>query len=380
MARASARHAVGLDIGASGVRGVEVRRHARAGTIEIVHAASVDLPAGAIRNGVVDDPSPVAKALRALWRRGHFGTRRVAFALPDSGILTRQLDLPWMPPEDFRLALRYQVQDALPVDLASVDLDYHVLGEVRRTDATGHAVEENRILVVAANREATTTEANAVRKANLEPIAADSSAFALIRAACQGTLPPTTNSHVIVDIGAETTTVVVHAGGQPQFIRTIGNLGGDTATAAVAQRLDVDFDVAESRKRETGLKGPAPVVAAVAESSVFSSFADVGPSLDPETEAAISALNPWATTIVAEIRNSIDYFHGLEPDAQIADITLCGRSARLPGLVERVATQLPFAVRRAEPFCGMNASAKLRARVPVDADFGVALGLALGAM
>lgn len=377
MAGPSTRHAVGLDIGTTGVRAVEVRRRRGHGELEVMRAAAVELPRGTIRNGIVLEPRALTKALRTLWRRGHFSTRRMAFALPDSGILTRQLDVPWMPPEDFRLALRYQVQDALPVDLATVELDYHLLDGLQRTDNAGHVIDENRILVVAANRDATLTEANAIRKANLEPVQADSSAFALIRAACRGALPTSQEAHVLVDIGADSTTVVVHGGGQPRFIRTIANLGGDTATAAVAAGLDLDLDAAEARKRATGLKGPTPVVATVSESSVFSAMAGTAPALDPASRAAIDALNPWATTVVAEIRNSIDYFRGLDPDTTISDITLSGRSAQLPGLVERVATQLPYAVHAVDAFSGVAVAARLQRRLAQDADYSVALGLAL---
>ena len=46
---------VGLDIGTSGIRAVQVKRR-KDGTYEIVKAASVELPRGSIRNGVVADP------------------------------------------------------------------------------------------------------------------------------------------------------------------------------------------------------------------------------------------------------------------------------------------------------------------------------------
>ena len=91
--------------------------------------------------------------------------------------------------------------------------------------------------------------------------------------ACQGVLPSDDQVHAVADIGADQLTVVVHQGGQPRFIRTIANLGGDTATVAVAERLRIDADEAEELKRETGLNGPAPVVAPIAESSVFGGLA-----------------------------------------------------------------------------------------------------------
>jgi type IV pilus assembly protein PilM len=369
---------VGLDIGTSGIRAVQLTRHRKTGAAEISRAASVELPRGAVHHGSIADPKAVTKALKELWKRGRFSTRRVAIGLADSGVMTRQIELPWMPPEDFRTALRYQLGDALPVDLSSVELDYHLLAEVERTDDHGQPADLNRILVVAANSDAITTEANVVRKAGLRPVLVDSSAFALIRAACQGRLPEGPETHALADLGAEQLTVVIHQSGQPRFIRTIANLGGDTATLAVAERLDVPADEAERIKRETGLNGPAPIVAPIAESSVFAGAAaeDVT-ALDPRSAAAVEALGPWATTIISEIRNSLDYFQASSPGSPIQSLTLTGRTAELSGLVERIATQIPVAVRTMDPLVGLTASRKVaKAGVP-DTRLAVATGLAL---
>lgn len=370
---------VGLDIGTSGIRAVQLKRDRKTGDAQIVRAASVELPRGAVNHGAIVDQKVVTKALKELWKRGKFTTRRVAIGLADSGVMTRQVELPWMPPADFRTALRYQLGDALPVDLNSVELDYHLLEEIERTDDHGQPADLNRILVVAANRDAIATEATAVRKAGLRPVLVDSSAFALIRAACRGRLPGDTATHAIADIGADQLTVVIHQAGQPRFIRTIANLGGDTATRAIADRLGVSPEDAERVKRETGLNGPAPIVAPIAESSVFAGAGveDVAP-LDARSVATVDALSPWATTIISEIRNSLDYFQASSPGTPIESLTLTGRTAELSGLVDRIATQIPVAVRTMDPLVGLTASGRVsKAGVP-DTRLAVATGLALG--
>jgi type IV pilus assembly protein PilM len=378
-AKASAK-LVGLDIGTSGIRAVQLSVNRRTGRYRIAKAASVDLPRDAVRNGSILEPDVVASALKKLWRKGHFSTRKVAFSLADSGVLTRQLELPWMPPDDFRAALRYQIGDALPVDLATVELDYHLLGEVSKKDEHGQPVDLNRILIVATSTDTVTAEASTLRHARLEPVVADSAAFALIRAACQGTMPADDSTHAIADIGADQLTVVVHQGGQPRFIRTISNLGGDTATNAVAAKLGIDIESAEEVKRETGLNGPPPDVAPIAESTVFGGLA--GPSrgaVDPRVSATVDALNPWATTVVSEVRNSLDYFQASDPGASISTLTVAGRTALLQGLVERIATQIPLPVHAMEPLAGLDAPKRLASGTEPDSRLAVAIGLAMGA-
>lgn len=377
MSSKAAPRIVGLDIGSSGIRAAEVRR-LRSGALRIDRLASAELEPGIIRNGVVEQPKALAKALRRLWRRGHFSTRKVAFGLSDTGVLTRQLDLPWMQPADFRAALRYQVQDALPVSVASSELDYHLLAEIQRTDAGGQSADANRVLVVAANRDAVTADADAIRKAGLEPIAADSMGFALIRSWCRGQVPDDPAVHAIADIGADQVTVLLISRGQPLFIRTVANLGGGAATATLAGRLDLDLDDAEALKRETGLNGPAPVIVPIAESSVFSAIDTVQAAApDSRTAVALDVLNPWATTVVQEIRNTIDYFRSTAPGTNITSLTVAGRAIQLNGLLERMATELPYPVRAFDPLAGMEAHARVRKHRPPDARFAAAIGLGM---
>ncbi len=374
--------AVGLDIGSSGIRAAQVSRHRRSGELEIVRASSVELPFDAVRNGVISDDRAVTAGLKRLWRQGRFHGRKVNFAVSDSGVLTRQIDLPWMPPADFAAALRYQVGDALPVDLDTVELDYHLLDEHEVTDEVGNTTPMNRILVVAANRESTEAEARVLRRAGLEPIGADSSAFALIRAACRGVLPgehderESSRVGAIADVGADQLTVVVHRAGQPLFIRTIANLGGQTAAAALAERLALDPANAELVKRDTGLNGPAPVVAPIAESSVFGTGAEQAPT-DPRVLATVGILNPWATTIVSEIRNSLDYYQATGSGPAVESLDLAGRTVLLDGLIDRIATSLPIRVRVVDPLLGMAASARVRKLGLTDARMTVAVGMAL---
>jgi Tfp pilus assembly PilM family ATPase len=91
----------------------------------------------------------------------------------------------------------------------------------------------------------------------------------------------------------------------------------------------------------------------------------------------VATLGPWATTVVQEIRNSIDYFHATADGQMIASLTLAGRTVQLTGLVERIATQLPYPVRQFEPLLGLKASSRVSRNAPDDARLAVAAGLAM---
>lgn len=367
---------VGLDIGSSGVRAVELSSTRKSLEPRIKRAAWADLPRGVLHEGELLDQKALTKALRQLWRRGHFKRRKVAFAVPAASVLTRQIDLPWMQPADFRSALRFQVMDALPMDIDTVQLDYHLLERQIRTDAKGHTLDENRILVVAAQREQTSAIAQAIRDADLEPVIADHAPLALIRSVNRGQVPSNGQAHALVDIGAEQMTVVVHAQGQPLFIRVLSPAGGSVATDAIAAELGLDFDEAESLKCTTELNVPVPVLVPVAESSVFSTAFDIPlPSALAQDSRVIAAINAWASSVVTEIRNSLDYYLSSEGSVAITELVCVGRSATMPGMLERIATQLPYATTQAQPWMGLGGGERFKQQ-PSDAQLALAIGLA----
>lgn len=375
MKNTAAPRLVGLDLGSSGIRAVEARR-GRQGW-RIVKAAEAELPEGAVHGGVIIDQAAVTKAVRRLWRAGRFSTRKVAAAMSDAGVITRQVDLPWMPADDFRSALKYQVVDALPVDLSTVELDYQPLDEFSLPDGHGHSTDMLQVLLVATPTEAVTDLCTALIAARLEPVRADTSAFALIRTVNGGVLNQSEECVALVDIGADVLTVVVQQGGRPLFIRSIPGQGGDIATLTVASAMGLELDEARDLVISTGLNGPPPVVTPVAESNVFGLLADVGDtSIDLLSSRAMALVNPWATTLVSAIRDSLDYFHAAG-GSRVSRLVLTGRTSSLNGLSERITTELRVPVSFLDPFAGLE-----RARKVANLDarpYAVATGLAMGA-
>jgi Tfp pilus assembly PilM family ATPase len=91
----------------------------------------------------------------------------------------------------------------------------------------------------------------------------------------------------------------------------------------------------------------------------------------------MALINPWATTLVGAIRDSLDYFASSGQRDPIARLSLSGRTAHLAGLAERVTTELRVPVDLLDPFARVDVSSRLR-----DIDtraMSVATGLAMGA-
>ena len=94
---------VGLDIGRTAVRAVELRQRGREATLR--RHGSVPLPRGTVESGVVADPDEVTDACRRLWKEGRFSSREVRLGISSGSVLVRQIELDWMPPADLKRAL-----------------------------------------------------------------------------------------------------------------------------------------------------------------------------------------------------------------------------------------------------------------------------------
>jgi type IV pilus assembly protein PilM len=317
-----AARVVGLDIGTSGVRAAELTLGKGTATLE--RFGQVALPPGAVRDGEVIDTAAVAEAIKLLWAQAKFSTKKVVIGVANQKVVVRQVDLPWLPTNELKKALVFQVQDFIPMPVEQAILDFHLLEEFTN-DAGGRMV---RVLLVAAARDMVDSALQAVTAAGLTPQMVDLTSFAVMRSmvTMDHSALQVTEAEALVDIGASVTNIVVHQGGVPRFVRIL-LMGGSDITDAVAERLGVQHDQAESLKQESSL-------------SATSATADASP--------AARALEASASAFLEEVRGSLDYFMAQPGASRISRIVVSGGGSRLAGLQERLsaATRLPVQAAR----------------------------------
>jgi type IV pilus assembly protein PilM len=309
------RSAIGLDIGTSGVRAAELSFGK--GNVTLEKFGQVALPEGAVRDGEVVNPDAVAAAVKQLWAHTKFNSKKVVIGVANQKVIVRQVDLPWMPVEELKKSLAYQVQDFVPMPVEQAVLDFHPLEELTGDNGT----RVLRGLLVAASREMVHASLEAVQKAGLTPVMVDLTSFAVVRSlADTDHLGMGAQVEALVDVGARVTNIVVHQGGVPRFVRIL-LMGGQDVTDAVAERMGVPQDQAEAMKQQLGL-----------------GLAD---SMD--IQAAARVVEAVGAAFVDEIRGSLDYYLASSGSAPISRLVLTGGGARLGGLAQRlhVTTRVP---------------------------------------
>jgi type IV pilus assembly protein PilM len=343
-----ARNVVGLDIGTTAVRAAELS--IRRGHVVLVRLGQVSLPPGAVVDGEVVDPVAVAAAIRTLRRQAKLGPRRVVLGVANQRVVVRQVDLPWMPPDELRRSLTFQAQDHLPIPVEGVELDFDVLAELEQ-----NGQRMLRILLVAAQKEMIAGHLAAIERAGLSPVGMDLNPFALLRSLAPATAL-SEGGEALVDIGARVTNVVVHQGGAPRLVRIL-LMGGQDITDALSSRFSLGPDEAE-RAKLAAFEG-----------------AD-----DPGTRDVIDTN---LTALVEEVRGSLDFYAG-QPDAVPPERVTISGGGSLPGqLAERLHAALRLPVERARTLASVRVG-----RLGLDADqlaeleplSAVPVGLALGAV
>ncbi len=322
----ASRIAVGLDIGTSSVRAAQVSLSKGNSTLE--RFGQVALPAGAVRDGEVVDAAAVTAAIKQLWSQTKFSTKKVVLGVANQKVVVRQVDLPWLEEDELRKSLPFQVQDYIPIPVEQAILDYHPLEEL--TDGTGARIL--RVLLVAASREMVSSILSAVTDAGLKPSAVDLTSFALLRSLVNADeLGMATSAEAFVDIGASVTNIVVHQGGSPRFVRIL-LMGGGDVTEALAERAGVPLEHAESLKQSVGMGIPA----------------------QGEAHPASRVIESVGSSLVEEIRGSLDYYLAQPAAVRIGRIVLTGGGSRLNGFAERLATSTRLPVDLGSALAGMN--------------------------
>jgi len=302
---------IGLDLGSGFVKLVEVDHSAD--RPEVTCVAMHPLPAGAIVEGQVMDDGVVCETLKALFRDAGFKGRRVVTAVGGHDVILRKIEMDRMKASEAREVIRWEAEQHIPFDLASVEIDFHILDP----GAEGARME---VLLVAAKREVVAGMAKLLTEAGLQPALIDVHAFALHNGfeynypeAMQGLV-------ALVDIGLGTTQVSLLEDGVPLLTRDVpfgsGQLRADLQRERGLGAQEAE-DVVRGRVRLAGLE---PLIGASADQ------------------------------VAVGIERATAFLSARQSGEGVGRIYLCGGGARTPGLPSALAARMNVETNVANPF------------------------------
>jgi type IV pilus assembly protein PilM len=314
----SKKAVVGLDIGSSAVKAVELKAAGKG--FKVVAFAIQPVPPDSIVDGAIIDGAAVADAIRRVFENKAFKTKEVAASLSGNAVIVKKINLPVMTESELAESIYWEAEQYIPFDIQDVNLDYQILNAGTGAESAGTM----DVLLVAAKKEKIADYTGVISQAGRIPVVVDVDAFALQNAyeVNYGLEPDTVV--VLLNAGASAININILTGDQSLFTRDI-SIGGNAYTEAVQKELNLSFDSAEQAKRGEAVEGV--------------NAGDVTPVLHAMTE-----------NVLLEIQKTFDFFKATASSDRIDRIVLSGGASRVDGFIEALQERFNTAVEVFDPF------------------------------
>jgi type IV pilus assembly protein PilM len=354
--RQKATSVVGLDIEAGSLAATEVSAN---GSVRIAASAIGSLEPGTFHEGEVLDADRLAASLKELFAEHKLG-KRVRLGVGNQRVVVRTVRLPAIEDRrEMEAAVRFQAQEQMPMPLDQAVLEHQVVGGVPAEEGTAPQVD---VIVVAARRDMVSSFLEPIRRAGLEPVGVDLSAFGMIRALVEegvgradGEAAPERPAAAVLYCSVGDVTNLAVARGRSCLFNRVSNVGLEGPTAALSGSLGLTAEHATQWLSHVGLEQAPEEIEG-----------------DPGTVTeARRALEDGVTALLDEMRLSLDYYGAQEAALPVERVVLCGPGSTIPGLASRMEAGLglPIAVPRPAALEGFDAAAAARLTLP----YGLAL-------
>jgi type IV pilus assembly protein PilM len=313
-----AKALVGLDIGSSAVKAIELKQAGKG--YKVTGFGSEPVPPDSIVDGAIIDAAAVADAIRRLFDGRNIKTREVAASLSGNAVIVKKITLPMMTDAELAESIYFEAEQYIPFDIQDVNLDYQILD--RGDPANGKNSID--VLLVAAKKEKIADYTGVIAQAGRTAVVVDVDAFA-IQNAYEVNYGVDKNAVVVLlNAGASATNINILQGEQSVFTRDI-SIGGNAYTEALQRELNLPFDQADQLKRGEAVNG--------------TSYEDARPVLRAVTE-----------NVVLEIQKTFDFFKTTAPSDRIDRIIVSGGASRAESFSDLLADRFAAPVEPFDPF------------------------------
>jgi type IV pilus assembly protein PilM len=284
------KNVVGLDIGSSAVKLVELKEK-KGGSFSLVKLGIERLSPEAIVDGSIMDSSMVVETIGKLNTGKGVKNSNYATSLSGHSVIIKKISLPAMSAEELGESIQWEAEQYIPFDINDVNLDYVPLN----TPGSGDNIE---VILVAVKKEKINDYTSVISQTGKNPVLVDVDAFALQNAYEMNHDVDDGKVLALVNIGASVTNVNVLSGRNSMFWRDI-TFGGNQYTDAIQRELSLSFEQAEELKR-----GRAQG--------------------DHTIQQVIPILNSVSEDFAGELRKTLDFFTATSGAERVDEIVLAG--------------------------------------------------------
>jgi type IV pilus assembly protein PilM len=336
---------IGVDIGTDSVKMLQLQKAGEELTVRACARWKVPVAA---RHDPQRRDELTATAIKDMLRAENFHGSKVVTAAPCSRLGIKNVRMPHLAPNELAEAVKWEANERFTFEVSPDRLKYLRAGEIRQGAdsqyeiimlAAGQDIIDSRLAICSA-------AGLSVEHIDAEPVALFRSFGRLLRRQADEEV-----ASVVIDIGEESTRVIVARGSQIVFIKNI-DIAGHRFTDVVAKQLNLSFDEA-AELREMIAKEHAGSARDGAQASQAGEDSPVSESVSWTIH---DAERGEAEALAREISLCLRYcavtFRGLRPKS----ITVTGGQAYAPSVMQLLAEQLSVECVVGQPLRGLNLS------------------------
>ena len=343
---AGKKNLVGLDIGSSSVKAVELAR--KGANLQLLNLGFENLQTDTIVDGQIMELNNVSNVISQIFNEHQIRTTRVAAGVSGHSVIVKNIVLPQMSEEELQESFSWHAEEHIPFDIADVNLDYELTS--RSTDAL-------HVLMAACKSDKIANVRQAIQLAGKQPVIIDIDAFALQNCYEVNYRPRVGEVVALLNVGAATMNINILNGARSVYARD-ASVGGSQYTSLLQKELGLSYDQAEGVKR--GMTLPEGV----------------------EPRPIQPIIETVSETLALEVKKTFDFYRATvqEGEAAIQKILLAGGGSKLPGLADFLSKKFEIPVDVFDPFRQIEVDSRkfdpdyMREIVP---EMAVAVGLAL---
>ena len=230
---------VGLDIGSSSVKAVELKQ-GRSG-YELVGLGMESLGPDTVVDGSIMDSNAVSTAVHGIIGTNKIKTKGVATSVAGHSVIVKRVSIPASDEAELAYNIEMEAQQHIPFDIEDVNLSYQVMG-------AGSSGNDMDIMLVAVKREKISNHTRVLTQSGMTPRVVDIDAFALQNAFEANYDMPPESTIALLNIGASLMNINIVQNGVPLFTRDV-SVGGNQYMDTLQKELDLTYDDAELVKQ-----------------------------------------------------------------------------------------------------------------------------------
>lgn len=335
----------GVDIGSHAVKICRLQKLGR--EYKVLAIGSASIPAGAVEDGVLQEPEMVAKTISALLKNLKIKDKKIGISISGYSVIVKKINLETMDDKALAEYIKAEAEQYIPFDVDEVYLDFQKLPSKREN------AERMGVMLVAAKKEVVNDYLEMLEQIKLKTVLVDVDGFALEN------IWEITSEHTqnvaLIDIGASKMNINIISEGISVLARDVV-VGSGQLTEQLANALDVDYEIAE--KIKLGLHQVEEI----------------------NRQKVENIFTKTCTQWVLEIKKAIDLYQANNPDKALTSLVLSGGGAKVNGLIEYINKETGLQVSQFNPFSQMIIEDKLFDKQYINSiapEMAIAVGLAI---